>query len=122
MKSALVLALGSVLALSAPAVAAAPGGQLTLTKAADLGTPHSVTLDCDPVGGTHPQAKAACATLTEVNGDIDAIKPIDIACPDVYKPETVTAVGVWNGRRIDFSHRYTNSCHTGRATHEVFAF
>lgn len=79
-------------------------------------------LTCDPDGGTHPHASAACDALRSVDGNIDAL-PIDpIFCPLYYRPVTATAWGFWHGRLVTFQRTYGNSCELHRATKAVFAF
>jgi hypothetical protein len=76
----------------------------------------SVTLTCDPVGGTHLYARDACADLASTDGNIKAISPQPLTCgTDIY-PVEITAVGTWRGRPVDFIQQQDNfSC--GWAAH-----
>src|SRR5882762_8088093 len=48
-----------------------------------------VTLKCGPTGGSHPDAEGACATLTQVDGDFDALLQLGLYCPEYYQPVLV---------------------------------
>ncbi|MGJ0151765.1 SSI family serine proteinase inhibitor [Streptomyces sp. CH8.1] len=80
-----------------------------------------------PARGTHPDPKAACAALKSTGGTFDRLlsePDPDRACPMHYAPVTVSAVGVWEGRRVAWDHTFANSC-TMAATlngNAVFAF
>ncbi|CAL9460861.1 subtilase-type protease inhibitor [Nocardiopsis dassonvillei] len=74
------------------------------------------TLDCDPVGGTHPEAEAACAAIAEA-GSIEAIAPAEGVCTLEYRPVTATATG-----REDFERTFGNPCQLRMAKGDVFAF
>ncbi|MFC9813930.1 subtilase-type protease inhibitor [Streptomyces virginiae] len=88
----------------------------------------ATTVSCAPgARGTHPDPKAACAALKSTGGTFDRLlsepNP-DRACPMHYAPVTVSAVGVWEGRRVAWDHTFANSC-TMAATlngNAVFAF
>ncbi|MFC4589304.1 subtilase-type protease inhibitor [Sphaerisporangium corydalis] len=71
-----------------------------------------VLLRCSPVvGGTHPQASAACAVLRQVGGDLSRLRgPAGRACTFDYRPVTVSATGRWEGRPISFVSTYGNPC------------
>lgn len=74
------------------------------------------TLDCDPVGGTHPEADAACAAIAAA-GSIEAIAPAEGFCTMEYRPITATAHG-----REQFERTFGNPCVLRMAKGEVFAF
>lgn len=71
-------------------------------------------LSCAPTAqGTHPDPKAACAALAATAGTLDtllAAPDSNRACPMHYDPVTVTADGVWQGKRISWKHTFSNSC------------
>ncbi|APU44199.1 serine protease [Streptomyces sp. TN58] len=88
----------------------------------------ATTLSCAPgARGTHPDPQAACAALKSSAGSFDRLlsePDPDRACPMHYAPVTVSAVGVWEGRRVAWDHTFANSC-TMAATlngNAVFAF
>ncbi|MFE5792253.1 subtilase-type protease inhibitor [Streptomyces sp. NPDC056503] len=86
------------------------------------------TLSCAPTAqGTHPDPQAACAALAATSGSLDrllAAPAPDRACPLHYDPVTVTADGVWEGKRIAWKHTFSNTCamSTTLDDNHVFAF
>ncbi|MFJ3696147.1 subtilase-type protease inhibitor [Streptomyces sp. NPDC090052] len=73
----------------------------------------AVTLSCAPQPqGTHPASKAACAELKAVDGDLGVLgaTPSDRECSFLWAPVTVTADGVWQGRRVAWRATYGNAC------------
>ncbi|MFZ3495549.1 subtilase-type protease inhibitor [Streptomyces sp. 5.8] len=84
----------------------------------------AVTLVCAPrPGGTHPDPDAACAELQAHAPDLDALaepRP-DAACTREWSPLTVTAEGVWQGRRMSYSYTYANPCALWNSTGTVFS-
>ncbi|GHG11195.1 SSI family serine proteinase inhibitor [Streptomyces filamentosus] len=134
-------ALLSALLLAAPTAGPAPttGGapattlRLTVTGPAPATTAptpegaapaapasRTVILRCDPAGGGHPRAEAACADLHASQGRVD--RDSDIACVLLYDPVEVRAEGVWRGRPVSFAREYGNSCELGARTGAVFSF
>ncbi|WP_258024600.1 SSI family serine proteinase inhibitor [Streptomyces bambusae] len=93
---------------------------------ADEGTVlRAVTLVCAPGrGGTHPAPRAACAELRRAGAEFDSITtpPVTGPCSKEWDPMTVTAVGVWEGRRIDYEHTFANRCALRRGSGVLFAF
>jgi Subtilisin inhibitor-like len=81
-----------------------------------------VVLTCSPTGGTHKQAKAACAALTAAKGNPSAIKNDGSMCMMIYDPVTVTATGRWKTKTVRFTKTYGNACVLHAATGAVFAF
>nr|WSX54369.1 subtilase-type protease inhibitor [Streptomyces sp. NBC_00974] len=71
-------------------------------------------LSCTPTAqGTHPDPKAACAALTATAGTLEtllAAPDSNRACPMHYDPVTVTADGVWQGKRVSWKHTFSNAC------------
>ncbi|MFI8419798.1 SSI family serine proteinase inhibitor [Streptomyces sp. NPDC085479] len=80
----------------------------------------TVTLLCDPAGGDHPRAEAACADLDARQGRVE--RDSDTACVLLYDPVEVRAEGVWRGRPVSFSRQYGNTCELNARTGAVFAF
>ncbi|MEV7524297.1 subtilase-type protease inhibitor [Streptomyces sp. NPDC091371] len=73
----------------------------------------AVTLVCAPApGGTHPDPVGACAELREHGARLDALTApaADTACTREWNPMTVTADGVWDGRRLSYAHTFGNAC------------
>ncbi|MGW7101906.1 subtilase-type protease inhibitor [Streptomyces sp. NPDC054838] len=72
------------------------------------------TLSCAPTAqGTHPDPKAACAALAGTAGALDTLLAApdpNRVCPMIYDPVTVTADGVWQGRRVSWKHTFSNTC------------
>src|SRR5579875_2148782 len=92
---------------SQPAGSAAPGGShaarvsLTITVDDHAGAPRHWTLRCDPPGGTHPDAAAACRVLLHAKNPFGAI-PKGMMCPMIAADaKTATVKGTFFGRHID---------------------
>ncbi|MCX4776322.1 subtilase-type protease inhibitor [Streptomyces sp. NBC_01264] len=85
----------------------------------------AVTLVCAPLpGGTHPAPEAACAELQAHAPELDALaepRP-DAACTREWSPMTVTAEGVWEGRRMTYSYTHANPCALWNSTGTLFSF
>ncbi|WP_438488741.1 subtilase-type protease inhibitor [Streptomyces sp. S186] len=122
-------------AAAAPAQPARTGGLyaptemvLTIGQGDSRATTTSLraaTLSCMPTAsGSHPYAKAACAQLRSVAGDFT--KVTDAAgqriCNKIWDPIVVTADGVWQGRRISYTHVFANSCEMAGGKDMVFEF
>ncbi|MGW1157905.1 SSI family serine proteinase inhibitor [Streptomyces sp. NPDC002513] len=75
---------------------------------------------CDPPQG-HSEAVEACAELDAAQGDIGRIPPDDSFCPMLYAPVTVSARGEWDGRPVEYSHTFANTCELQARTGAVFA-
>ncbi|MFJ8386461.1 subtilase-type protease inhibitor [Streptomyces sp. NPDC094438] len=84
----------------------------------------AVTLSCAPTpSGTHPAAAEACAELRLAQGDFTALTPIDPPlCTHLWKPVTVRADGVWNGKRVSHVQTFPNTCIKSASTGVVFDF
>ncbi|MEV7613222.1 SSI family serine proteinase inhibitor [Streptomyces sp. NPDC089799] len=76
------------------------------------------TLECEPAGGTHPEARRACARLdrfAQAGKDPFAPVPPDEVCSGVYGGRAVARItGSWQGRRIDASFSRKNGCEISR--------
>jgi hypothetical protein len=108
----------------------APGtaGPSVLVLEVTPGTPttpgigHSVVLECGAQpGGTHPAPVDACAALQADGLDFTSKPTLQVMCPDLVRPVTVSATGVWNGAAVDYQHTYANQCLMQRATGVLFA-
>ncbi|MGW2859464.1 subtilase-type protease inhibitor [Streptomyces sp. SDr-06] len=85
----------------------------------------AVTLSCAPTpSGTHPAPAAACAELKRVRGDFTALSASGAPriCTQLWKPVTVRADGVWNGKRVSHVQTYPNSCLKAAGSEAVFNF
>jgi len=106
---------------SGPAV---KGSRLVLHTVAGTSPQHTVVLQCDPTGGTHPKAAEACADVAKAGGDL-AQMPANAkpqACFMIYAPVTVTAQGKWQGQPVRFTKKYPNTCVMHDKTGSVFDF
>lgn len=113
----------------AASAAPAPPPQVTFmnlsvqpdTSARDSRT---TVLTCDPAGGTHPNAGAACSTLSSAHGDFAALPTAhsNTVCPQIYKPVTFTAQGTWHDRPVQFHKKFANACVASSQTGQVFQF
>ncbi|MDT9690548.1 SSI family serine proteinase inhibitor [Streptomyces sp. P9(2023)] len=130
MKSTLAFALAAV-ALAAPglggtadAAAPTPATRILLTVTSEAtGDVTEVYLGCRPTGGNHPVAETACDELQLANGDFDQLAGnADKACPMIYDPVTVTAVGTFNKVPVDWKKTFGNGCELNAKTGHVFAF
>lgn len=101
-------ACGSATSTSSAAKPSAPAAKVSLTVVVTPtpgATPQRWTLRCDPTGGTHPDAKAACRELLATKNPF-APTPRGIMCPMiVVGPQRATISGTFFGQRIetDFS-------------------
>ncbi|CRK56247.1 Protease inhibitor, SSI family (subtilisin inhibitor) [Alloactinosynnema sp. L-07] len=120
--------LASAFAVAAAAALATPAeatptesAYLVLTVSGSQGPTRAGTLRCGPNGGIHHSPDAACAALTQVDGDFDQLNVApDRACTLQYDPVHVTAFGRWRGKRIDFATTYGNPCVLVVTTGPVF--
>ena len=114
----------AVLLLAAdPAGAAAPKrSDLTVSYLADAGYAAAVKLRCNPAGGAHPKKVKACRALARVGGDPARLRPAARLCTMEYAPVTAQVKGTWQGRRVDWSHRFGNACDMHRTTGVLTAF
>jgi hypothetical protein len=81
------------------------------------------TLRCDPPGGSHSNAAAACDALAAAGGDFNKLtgRPGTV-CPDLFDPVTARARGEYRGAPVDFERTYPNRCDLDRQTAPVFQF
>jgi hypothetical protein len=82
----------------------------------------SWTLGCQPVGGTLPQAAAACRRLTTLHDPFSPVAP-DVACSHIYSgPQLALVTGSFRGHRTWTYFKRTDSCQTKRWNHAAFLF
>lgn len=79
------------------------------------GDARTFTLTCDPTGGDHPDADAACAALAETwPGGFEPV-PADTLCTQQYGgPQTATVEGTVDGRAVRASFSRTDGCEISR--------
>jgi len=101
---------------SAPATTPARGPtDLTVVAGDGSGTSTTWRLTCDPPGGDHPDAEAACAALAAHGATALPPVPKDQVCTMVYGgPQTATVTGTWRGERVSASFNRTNGCEISR--------
>jgi hypothetical protein len=112
-------ALASLLTMTG---AAHPASELTLSLDDSNGRVTTVTLECQPPGGTHSEPERACRALEAVDGDFDRLRSEPSACPMIWAPVTATATGHWRDRPVRFTHTYPNRCLSEAESAHVFAF
>ena len=120
----IVTAAAAVLLLAGdPAAAATPKKtELTVSYLAAAGHAAAVKLRCDPAGGAHPQKAKACRSLRRVGGNPARLTPGPLMCTMEYAPVTAQIRGTWQGRKVNWSHRFGNSCDMHRTTGVITAF
>jgi hypothetical protein len=84
------------------APAAAPKASLTITVENGPGKPISHwTLTCDPAGGTHPDAAAACGQLLALKDPFAPVKT-GTECPMILaSSKSATFTGTWYGQKVN---------------------
>ncbi|MEW1911329.1 subtilase-type protease inhibitor [Kitasatospora sp. NPDC085895] len=83
----------------------------------------AVTLSCTPTPtGTHPAPEQACAQLENTGGSFTALQGEGAICYHLADPVTVTAEGVWQGKRISYRETFANPCYLHSARGPVFDF
>ncbi|WP_242891603.1 SSI family serine proteinase inhibitor [Actinomadura litoris] len=96
--------------------------RLTLTYPGhDASGTRSVTLRCDPAGGSHPRAAPACAELRRAGGRL-VHDPDGRVCTAQYSPVVAEARGSWRGTPVGFRSKFGNDCVMHSRTGTVFAF
>lgn len=90
---------------------------LTAGKGDDAATAsvqRAVVLNCAPTpSGTHPAVHQACRELQAVHGEFSALTAAaepGRVCTKIWNPTVITADGVWEGRRVSWSHTFPNDC------------
>ena len=89
--------------------------KLTLWPDGASGDSISWRLRCEPTGGDHPDAEAACAALTAVEDPFGKVKPPK-RCSEIpgSSPEVATLEGDFRGRKVRSSFERANACVSGR--------
>lgn len=74
--------------------------------------PQRWTLTCEPTGGDHPDADAACADLAEADEPFAPL-PEDALCTELYGgPQTAVVRGSFRGQPVDLELSRTDGCRT----------
>lgn len=90
------------------------GEQLTIRYDNGRDSVQTWTLTCDPDGGDHPDAQAACKALADHESALQPV-PADRQCTQQYGgPETATITGTWGGKRVNAMLSRTNGCEIAR--------
>jgi hypothetical protein len=89
---------------------------------ADAGYAAAVKLRCNPAGGAHPKKGKACQALARVGGDPARLAPAARMCTMEYAPITAQVKGSWQGRKVNWSHKFGNTCDMHRTTGVLTAF
>ncbi|MFC0551221.1 SSI family serine proteinase inhibitor [Planotetraspora thailandica] len=81
----------------------------------------SSMLNCPATLGVRPVRAEACTVVEKVKGDLDQLQPTQgTVCPMMFSPVTVTANGVWDGRRVNFERTFGNACEMRSVTGSLF--
>jgi hypothetical protein len=105
---------------------AAPAAKVSLTvqvTASPGAKPQQWTLRCEPTGGTHPDAQAACRQLLAAKNPFAPI-PRGIMCPMIASgPQQATITGTFLGQHVDAKFSMLDGCAAVRWSElgEVFA-
>ena len=71
-------------------------------------------LSCDPPGGDHPKAEAACDTLAANPEALEPVPP-ETACTQIFGgPERAEVTGLFRGRDVDATFDRSNGCEIDR--------
>ncbi len=84
---------------------------VTLWPNGESGDSLSWDLFCEPTGGDHPDADAACAALTAVDDPFGPVPPPD-RCAEIPGGDDATALveGQFRGRRVRARFARRNAC------------
>ncbi len=111
------IAIAPMSAVSADEMTLPYGGSLQLSVVQSGPESQStVTLNCNPNGGNHPQVEQACDQLTNHSGQVAEIGAGDAMCMMKYEPVTVRAKGIWRGETLNYTDTFSNRCVAVRDT------
>ena len=122
--AAAAMAAGLALAGSGPAANSTPSQLVLSITDHHGGATRSVTLQCEPPGGDHPQAQRACTDLIEARGDFGSLTGDGESrvCPLIYDPVVASAEGRLLGKGVRYTKEFANSCLMRGQTGPVFDF
>ncbi|KAA5833588.1 SSI family serine proteinase inhibitor [Saccharopolyspora hirsuta] len=115
----------AVLVPGAAAAASENAGQssVTLSITESNRQTRTVTLNCDPVGGNHPQAGAACHQLQLVDGNFQRLDARTASnCTKDRRGVEAQAQGNWRGKPVEFRLSAANMCSLKARTGALFDF
>ena len=117
MRKAILLLIAVLLVVTLPPTASAASSvpdSLTITVRWGPGQSDQWTLTCDPTGGSHPNARRACAQLAGIQ-DPFAVTVNNLMCTQIYSgPERAHVTGTWAGKPVDRRFSRTDGCETAR--------
>lgn len=77
--------------------------------------PTVMNLECDPTGGDHPNAEAACEALSAAGPEVFEPVPLNRMCSMIYGgPQTATITGTLDGEQVDASFDREGGCEIAR--------
>lgn len=101
---------------------ATSGTSLTVTvwpQGREEGAAKRWTLRCNPVGGTHPSARRACARLASLDEPFAPV-PRDAVCTQVYGgPQEALVTGTYRGDSVWARFNRKNGCQIARWNRHV---
>ncbi|GAA3687822.1 SSI family serine proteinase inhibitor [Nonomuraea antimicrobica] len=112
-----------LLGTSSPTLAAPPPKvQLKIVDAVKGGGTKTAWLHCAPVGGTHPNARAACRLLQQVKGEPSQLNVApNTTCTKEIEPHAVVVAGRWHNTHVKWAKVFVNGCQMRAATGAVLA-
>ena len=88
---------------------------LTIVVTDASGKTSTWRLACDPLGGNHPDPKAACRVLKAHGAAALPPVPEDKICTQIYGgPETATITGTWEGKQVFSQFARNDGCQISR--------
>jgi hypothetical protein len=98
-----------------PGTSPSAASELRITVRSDQNVaPQTWTLRCDPPGGDHPDAAAACAAIAKAERPFAATAK-DQICTQIYGgPQTATIEGTWKGQPVKATYSRTDGCEIAR--------
>ncbi|MCU1432790.1 MAG: hypothetical protein JWP95_1895 [Actinotalea sp.] len=89
---------------------------ITLDETGEGTEVRTLTLTCEPEGGTHPDPEAACEAIAEAGGAVAFSTPTDdMTCTEQYGgPQVATVEGKVDGEPVRTTYTRTNGCQISR--------